>query len=141
LTTTRLVRSGAARTSTRSEGRVVVRADPLRIEQIIVNLLRNALDVVRNVPDPAISILLVEGESIVLSIEDNGAGLDDPGKLFEPFYTTKKPGEGLGLGLAISAGFAGELGGRLVARNAPDGGAVFELMLPRQAPSETKTEK
>ena len=58
-------------------------------------------------------------------------GLTDPDKLFEPFYTTKKPGEGLGLGLAISAGFAAELGGRLVARNAPDGGAVFELVLPR----------
>ena len=68
---------------------------------------------------------------ILLSIEDNGPGLADPDKLFEPFYTTKKPGEGLGLGLAISAGFAAELGGRLVARNAPDGGAVFELLLPR----------
>jgi two-component system C4-dicarboxylate transport sensor histidine kinase DctB len=51
--------------------------------------------------------------------------------LFEPFYTTKKPGEGLGLGLAISAGFAAEMGGRLVARNAPSHGAVFELILPR----------
>jgi two-component system C4-dicarboxylate transport sensor histidine kinase DctB len=109
----------------------IVRADPLRIEQIIVNLLRNALDAVRGRDDRRISILLVQGEMILLSIEDNGAGLNDPDKLFEPFYTTKKPGEGLGLGLAISAGFAAELGGRLVARNAPDGGAVFELLLPR----------
>ncbi len=109
----------------------VVMADPLRIEQIIVNLLRNALDAVRNRDDKKIKILLVEGETVLLSIEDNGAGLDDPDKLFEPFYTTKKPGEGLGLGLAISAGFAAELGGRLVARNAHDGGAVFELVLPR----------
>jgi two-component system C4-dicarboxylate transport sensor histidine kinase DctB len=109
----------------------VVRADPLRIEQIIVNLLRNALDAVRSRDDKRINILLVQGETILLSIEDNGSGLRDPDKLFEPFYTTKKPGEGLGLGLAISAGFAAELGGRLVARNAPDGGAVFELLLPR----------
>ena len=109
----------------------MVRADPLRIEQIIVNLLRNALDAVRARDDRRIKILLVQGDTILLSIEDNGAGLKDPDKLFEPFYTTKKPGEGLGLGLAISAGFAAELGGRLVARNAPDGGAVFELMLPR----------
>ena len=110
----------------------MVQADPLRIEQIIVNLLRNALDAVRNRDDKEIKILLVQGETILLSIEDNGAGLRDPDKLFEPFYTTKKPGEGLGLGLAISAGFAAELGGRLVARNAPDGGAVFELVLPRE---------
>lgn len=110
---------------------VLVMADPLRIEQIIVNLLRNALDAVKGLEDKRIKIFLVQGEMILLSIEDNGTGLKDPGKLFEPFYTTKKPGEGLGLGLAISAGFAGELGGRLVARNAPDGGAVFELLLPR----------
>jgi two-component system C4-dicarboxylate transport sensor histidine kinase DctB len=110
---------------------VVVQADPLRIEQIIVNLLRNALDAVRGRDDRRIKILLVQGDMILLSIEDNGAGLKDPDKLFEPFYTTKKPGEGLGLGLAISAGFVAELGGRLVARNAPDGGAVFELVLPR----------
>ena len=109
----------------------VVTADPLRIEQIIVNLLRNALDAVRGRDDKRLNILLVVGETILLSIEDNGPGLADPGKLFEPFYTTKNPGEGLGLGLAISAGFAAELGGRLVARNAPDGGAVFELLLPR----------
>ena len=60
-----------------------------------------------------------QGDTILLSIEDNGSGLADPDKLFEPFYTTKKPGEGLGLGLAISAGFAAELGGRLVARQRP----------------------
>jgi two-component system C4-dicarboxylate transport sensor histidine kinase DctB len=109
----------------------IVQADPLRLEQIIVNLLRNALDAVRHRDDREIKILLVQGEQIMLSIEDNGGGLKDPDKLFEPFYTTKKPGEGLGLGLAISAGFAAELGGRLVARNAHDGGAVFELLLPR----------
>ena len=111
----------------------VVNADPLRLEQIIVNLLRNALDAVRAREDREIRILLVEGETILLQVADNGPGLREPDKLFEPFYTTKKPGEGLGLGLAISAGFAAELGGRLVARNVPEGGAVFELLLPRAA--------
>jgi len=118
----------------------VVMADPLRIEQIIVNLLRNALDAVKARDDRRIKIFLVLGETILLSIEDNGPGLEDPSKLFEPFYTTKKPGEGLGLGLAISAGFAAELGGRLVARNAPDGGAVFELLLPREHGSQRAAE-
>jgi two-component system, NtrC family, C4-dicarboxylate transport sensor histidine kinase DctB len=110
---------------------VVIHADSLRIEQILVNLLRNALDAVSGQDERAIRILLVEGETILLSIADNGPGIREPGKLFEPFYSTKRPGEGLGLGLAISAGFAGEMGGRLVARNAADGGAVFELLLPR----------
>jgi two-component system C4-dicarboxylate transport sensor histidine kinase DctB len=110
----------------------VVMADPLRVEQIIVNLLRNALDAVKAQDDRRIKIFLVLGETILLAIEDNGPGIKAPDKLFEPFYTTKRPGEGLGLGLAISAGFAAELGGRLVARNTPDGGAVFELLLPRE---------
>lgn len=119
-------------TSTLPSEPVIIQADPLRLEQIIVNLLRNALDAVKGREDRRIKIFLVQGEMILLSVEDNGEGLQDAGKLFEPFYTTKKPGEGLGLGLAISAGFAGELGGRLVARNAPDGGAVFELLLPSE---------
>ena len=110
----------------------VVQADPLRIEQIIVNLLRNALDAVRGRDDkrdqdPAGR----RARRSCCRSRTTAPGSRDPDKLFEPFYTTKKPGEGLGLGLAISAGFAAELGGRLVARNAPDGGAVFELVLPR----------
>jgi two-component system, NtrC family, C4-dicarboxylate transport sensor histidine kinase DctB len=110
---------------------VMVQVDPLRLEQIVVNLLRNAIDAVRALDNRMVRILLVQGESILLSISDNGPGIKEPDKLFEPFYTTKRPGEGLGLGLAISAGFAAEMGGRLVARNAPEGGAVFELVLPR----------
>jgi two-component system C4-dicarboxylate transport sensor histidine kinase DctB len=119
---------------------VMIEADPLRIEQILVNLLRNALDAIKERDDKRVKIFLVQGEMILLSVEDNGEGLRAPDKLFEPFYTTKKPGEGLGLGLAISAGFANELGGRLVARNAPDGGAVFELLLPRERPQTQAAE-
>ena len=119
-------------TSTLPSEPAPVLADPLRLEQIIVNLLRNALDAVRAQDDRRIKIFLVLGETVLLAIEDNGPGIKAPDKLFEPFYTTKKPGEGLGLGLAISAGFAAELGGRLVARNGADGGAVFELLLPRE---------
>ncbi len=128
-----LARLPVAITTTLPSERVLVRADPIRIEQILVNLLRNALDAVQGQQDRRVKILLVEGETILLSVEDNGPGLKDPDKLFEPFYTTKKPGEGLGLGLAISAGFAAEIGGRLVARNSADGGAIFELVLPRDA--------
>ncbi len=125
-----LTKMPVAISTTMPSERVLVRADPIRIEQILVNLLRNALDAVRGQSDRQVKILLVQGETILLSVEDNGPGLRDPDKLFEPFYTTKKAGEGLGLGLAISAGFAAEIGGRLVARNAADGGAIFELVLP-----------
>ena len=110
-----------------------VLADPLRIEQIIVNLLRNALDAMKDVEDPHIDILLTVGDTVSLLVRDNGHGIDDPENLFEPFYTTKKPGEGIGLGLAISAGIASDLGGSLTARNRDSGGATFELKLPRVA--------
>jgi len=109
----------------------VVMGDALRVEQIIVNLLRNALDAMKGVDDPSLEILLTVGDTVTLSVKDSGHGIKDPEQLFEPFYTTKKPGEGIGLGLAISAGIANDLGGGLTARNSERGGAVFELQLPR----------
>jgi len=109
---------------------VYVISDALRVEQIIINLLRNALDAVKDVTEPRISVTLSADSDVCLRIQDNGHGFDDPEALFEPFYTTKEPGEGVGLGLAISAGIATEMGGRLIARNATPLGAIFELHLP-----------
>ena len=109
---------------------VIVNADRLRLEQVIINLLRNALDATKDSKSPQIDIILTAGDSAVLSVRDNGHGIVDLDNLFEPFYTTKKPGEGVGLGLAISSKIITDLGGRLVARNAADGGAVFEVQLP-----------
>jgi len=117
---------------------VMVLGDTVRLEQIIVNLIRNALDATKATPNPEMDILLLEGESVTLSIRDNGTGIDDPDALFEPFYTTKKPGEGVGLGLAISAGIASDLGGRLSAKNAEPQGAVFDLELPRLTSGELR---
>jgi two-component system, NtrC family, C4-dicarboxylate transport sensor histidine kinase DctB len=109
---------------------VMVMADRLRLEQVIINLLRNAIDAVKDHASPQIDILLSVGDTATLTVRDNGTGITDLDNLFEPFYTTKKPGEGVGLGLAISSGIVTELGGRLTAHNAEDGGAVFEMQLP-----------
>ncbi|MCE2737117.1 MAG: ATP-binding protein [Rhodobacter sp.] len=109
---------------------VMVLADRVRLEQVIINLLRNAIDATRGRADPAIDILLSAGETATLAVRDNGHGIADLDTLFEPFYTTKKPGEGVGLGLAISSGIVNDLGGRLTARNGESGGAVFEVQLP-----------
>jgi two-component system C4-dicarboxylate transport sensor histidine kinase DctB len=116
---------------------VMVMADRIRLEQVIINLLRNAVDATKDRPAPQIDLLLSQGETAVLSVRDNGQGIKDLDNLFEPFYTTKKPGEGVGLGLAISSGIMGELGGRLTARNAEGGGAVFEMQLPLIGPDTT----
>ena len=109
---------------------VMVMADRIRLEQVIINLLRNALDATRAVPSPQIDLIVSAGETATLTVRDNGHGIEDLENLFEPFYTTKKPGEGVGLGLAISSGIVTDLGGRLTARNAEGGGAVFEMQLP-----------
>lgn len=109
---------------------VMVMADRVRLEQVIVNLVRNAIDATEGADDPRIDLILSAGETATLTVRDNGHGIDTPENLFEPFYTTKQPGEGVGLGLAISSGIVGELGGRLTAQNAPEGGAVFEVRLP-----------
>jgi two-component system C4-dicarboxylate transport sensor histidine kinase DctB len=109
---------------------VMVLADRIRLEQVIINLLRNALDATKDVTGPQIDILLSAGETATLTVRDNGHGIIDLENLFEPFYTTKKPGEGVGLGLAISSGIVTDLGGRLTARNGEGGGAVFEVQLP-----------
>ena len=109
---------------------VLVMADRIRLEQVIINLLRNALDATKEIASPQIEILLTLGETATLSVRDNGHGITDLSNIFEPFYTTKKPGEGVGLGLAISSGIVADLGGRLTARNAEGGGAVFEMHLP-----------
>ena len=109
---------------------VMVMADRIRLEQVIINLLRNALDATKDVAQPQIDLLLTAGETAVLSVRDNGHGIAELDNVFEPFYTTKKPGEGVGLGLAISSGIVTDLGGRLTAHNGDGGGAVFEVHLP-----------
>ncbi|MHA6261730.1 sensor histidine kinase [Arenibacterium sp. CAU 1754] len=109
---------------------VYVMGDRMRIEQVLVNLLRNALDATKSVSDPEVEIILAAGETATLTVRDNGDGIEDLESLFEPFYTTKQPGDGVGLGLAISSGIVNDLGGRLTARNGHKGGAVFEVQLP-----------
>ncbi len=109
---------------------VMVMADRIRLEQVIINLLRNALDATKDTTEPQVDILLAAGEAAILTVRDNGHGIENLDSLFEPFYTTKKPGDGVGLGLAISSGIVNDLGGRLTARNGQAGGAVFEVQLP-----------
>ncbi len=111
-------------------GEVMVLGDRLRLEQVLINLLRNALDATKNVDLPHVDVIVSCKDNVLISVRDNGDGVADLDNLFEPFYTTKSPGDGLGLGLAISSGIVTDLGGRLTARNGQDGGAVFEIALP-----------
>lgn len=118
-------------------GKVMVMADRIRLEQVIINLLRNAVDAVKDRREGRIDITVESGAHAYVSVRDNGPGVADLEKLFEPFWTTKKPGEGTGLGLAISSSIVADFGGRLTAHNETEGGgAVFQVELPLHRPEE-----
>ncbi len=110
---------------------LAVAFDPTRLEQVLVNLLRNAIDATRGRGDPAIVVSAVQdGERVRLSVRDNGSGISAQAwpHLFDPFFTTKPSGEGLGLGLAISQSIARDCGASLEAVHLPQSeGAWLQL--------------
>jgi len=111
-----------------------VRADLVRLEQVLVNLIGNALQAMAATAGPRLELsIAVQAERVVMSVADNGPGIPDEhlGQIFEPFFTTKPTGKGLGLGLSISSRIIDDLGGSLSAANCPEGGARFTIRLPR----------
>ncbi|KVP55454.1 ATPase [Burkholderia ubonensis] len=113
---------------------LVARCEDLRLEQVLINLLGNALDAVAAGAAPRIDVTIeASAATLAIQVRDNGPGIapDLLPRLFEPFFTTKEMGRGLGLGLAISSSIASDAGGSLTARNAPGGGALFVLTLRR----------
>lgn len=110
---------------------IVVLCEAVRLEQVLVNLVSNAIDALQEVADPLIAISWQRQDDIVrIQVRDNGSGLSEQVRqhIFEPFFTTKKT-SGLGLGLALSSDIIKAYGGVLSADNHPDGGAVFTITL------------
>ncbi|KWS99184.1 MULTISPECIES: sensor histidine kinase [Pseudomonas syringae group] len=107
--------------------------DQTRLEQILVNLIGNALDAMFNQPAPELWLTgSIEDGRYRLRVRDNGHGIDTKTRkhLFEPFFTTKPGEQGLGLGLTLSASLAAAAGGSLSAEHPGDGGTTFFLSLP-----------
>lgn len=112
---------------------VAVLADPIRLEQVLVNLVRNGIDAMEDQPRQLLRIDVSASDTeVTLTIRDHGPGLSPQAKahLFEPFFTTKPSGKGLGLGLALSQAIVREMGATLRAHDG-EPGAVFEITLPR----------
>ncbi|HIJ37567.1 MAG TPA: sensor histidine kinase [Rhodospirillaceae bacterium] len=106
--------------------------EDLRLQQVLVNLLRNGIDATLGKEARCLRIEAQRREDRVrLQVFDNGTGIaeDVLAQLFDPFFTTKPAGEGLGLGLSISASILGDFGGHLSAANGPGEGAVFTMLL------------
>ena len=109
-----------------------VRGDAIRLEQVLINLLRNALDAMTGQPVKRLEVRLEADEQLWrLSVSDSGTGIAEEhlAQVFDPFFTTKAVGDGLGLGLAVSFAIIHESGGRLSADN-HENGAVFCVTLP-----------
>lgn len=106
----------------------------VRLQQVIVNLLNNALDAMEGDPAPAVSLTISRPDAgtVRIAVCDRGPGLTDTelAQVFDPFFTTKPPGKGLGLGLSISYNIVEDFGGHLRACNRDGGGAEFRVDLP-----------
>jgi two-component system C4-dicarboxylate transport sensor histidine kinase DctB len=125
-------------------GEIWVLGGQVRLQQVIVNLLSNAVDAMGDLPDPVIELTIEDADDrIRVLVRDRGPGMssDEIAQLFDPFFTTKDPGKGMGLGLSISYNIVRDFGGSLQGRNHPDGGAVFVVTLTRaSAPSMAAAE-
>jgi len=113
---------------------VWVKGGHVRLQQVLVNLLVNALDAQEHRPAPVIRLTAdADAGRVTIRVRDFGPGID-PGaapQIFDPFFSTKGIGKGLGLGLSISFNIVKDFGGRLQAANHPEGGAVFTVELER----------
>ena len=111
---------------------VLVRGGEVRLQQVLLNLIGNAIDAMEGCTPKQVTIsLIAQGDRVELGVRDTGPGLSEPEKIFDPFYTTKQIGaaEGMGLGLSISYGLVQSFGGSIKGRNHVDGGAVFTVEL------------
>ncbi|WP_390915024.1 ATP-binding protein [Pseudosulfitobacter sp. SM2401] len=116
----------------RSDHPIWVRGGEVRLSQVFINLISNAVDAMDQSVEKSIEISIKEGDLLVVSICDTGPGIDMPDKVFDPFYTTKEVGasEGMGLGLSISYGIVQSFGGEIRGANTPSG-AMFTVQLER----------
>ena len=101
--------------------------------QVFVNLINNAADAMDGQSAKTISISVTSEPVVAVTLSDNGPGIEEPEKIFDPFYTTKavSNSEGMGLGLSISYGLVQSFGGNIQGANGPDGGAQFRVELER----------
>ncbi len=111
-----------------------VKAAPDKLHQVVVNLLVNAFDALKEQGDK-IRIVTSENPSFVtISVEDNGGGMNPEvmDKIFEPFFTTKDIGKGTGLGLSVSHGIINSMDGTLNVNSLPGEGATFLIEIPKE---------
>lgn len=127
-----LARAGVTLLADVPGNEIPITAGQVRLEQVIVNLVTNAIDAMEFSDEKQLRVILrAVGDRAELLVQDTGSGIDDPDRVFEPFYTTKNLGasQGLGMGLALSFGIITTFGGQASCRNL-ERGAEFKITLP-----------
>jgi PAS domain S-box-containing protein len=124
-----------------SEPAMVV-ADPHQIEQVFLNIINNAVDAILETGRTGKVKIRIYSQNghVCTQFADDGPGLKDPKRIFDPFYTTKSVGKGTGLGLSICYGIVKEHGGDITAANGAEGGAVIEVKLPLAVSTQPQAE-
>ncbi|HZY12152.1 MAG TPA: ATP-binding protein, partial [Beijerinckiaceae bacterium] len=138
------IKSAGVRVTRNVEPNLWVSGYAVQLEQVLVNLIRNALDAVADVKRPAIEISASAfPERVRIVVADNGPGIAPEliEQIFDPFVTSKPVGKGLGLGLSISYGIMQDFRGRIHAANRDQGGAELVIELPRLMPETALAEK
>ena len=109
-----------------------IRADRTQISQLVMNIVLNAYDAMREKGGTLLVSTRISGEEVVLRFKDNGCGMDTDtmSRIFDPFYTTKESGKGTGLGLAIVAQIVETHGGKIYVDSEPGAGTEFRIYIP-----------
>jgi two-component system NtrC family sensor kinase len=117
-----------------------IQASPTEIQQVLLNLINNAIDAIEQPGGTVTVITRTEGDAVVLEVRDTGKGIPDAnlGRIFDPFFTTKPVGQGTGLGLSICYGIVEKAGGSMTVESEIEKGTTFTASFPREAPLETR---
>jgi C4-dicarboxylate-specific signal transduction histidine kinase len=123
----------------RHRGQLIVTGNPIHLEQVFINLIANAADAMEHVSIRVLSIGIARHErSVEVAVSDSGSGIAEGelANLFDPFYSTKEAGRGLGLGLSISYGLVRDIGGAITVTSTAGKGSTFTVRLPLSAVTE-----
>jgi len=113
-----------------------IQASPSELQQVLLNLVNNAIDAIERPGGTVTVTTRPEGDEVVLKVSDTGKGIPDANlaRIFDPFFTTKPVGHGTGLGLSICYGIVEKMGGRITVESEIETGTTFAVFLPREAP-------
>jgi signal transduction histidine kinase len=99
--------------------------------QCCVEIMGNAIDALEEVGGGVFAVSAGrDGDDLLLEVSDSGPGVRDPQRIFDPFYTTKPVGKGMGLGLSVTYGVVQDHHGSISCQNRPEGGAIFVVRIP-----------